>query len=451
MTERAGRGLDAGKEIRGRMLGQPAAVLAIGVEFFQREIALHGKRRIQRRGGVPLGENETVAQGILGLVRIDAEHVPIGGGQHVGAGQRGRQMRGLRLVRHLDDLAAQLRGLGLQGGGIGGACCAPDCNVHRALQSRFPWKRRGRQSGSSGFVIVLGRQPGHVALEPPGPGDDVVDALFQRECVAPTELGAQFEAVERIGGVLARPLGPDLDAVLERLAEAGEDHLDQGADRNQLIAGDVIGLAERALARDLDRRVRHVGHVDEDAHRLAAAIKAKLLSGHRRDDGAWHDAIELLAGAIDVRGAGEHHREFVVREIGAQAHVAGGARYRVGRGRIERRVLPDPALGRAVDLRRRDVDVTLEPVIVAQPVVQPHGRDDVGHEPVVGMEPALADHALGGEIDHMGRALASSSGLQRLEVVVEIDLLEADAGPGASATVGQEGVMRLVRAAVAIT
>ena len=81
VAERAGGGLDAGQQVRRRMLGEPAAVLAIGVELFDREIALHRQRGVQRRGGVALGQDEAVAQRILRLCRIDVEHMPIGRGQ----------------------------------------------------------------------------------------------------------------------------------------------------------------------------------------------------------------------------------------------------------------------------------------------------------------------------------------------------------------------------------
>ena len=82
-----------------------------------------------------------------------------------------------------------------------------------------------------------------------------------------------------------------------------------------------------------------------------------------------------------------------------------------------------------------------------QQFVQPDGRYDVGHHPVVGIKPALTDHALGSEIHHMGRALSRKQGLERLEIVVEIDPLESDAARALLPLVGQEGVMRLVRAA----
>jgi hypothetical protein len=82
-----------------------AAVLAEGVQFLDREIALHRQHGIQRRGRVALGQDEAIPQRIIRPFRIDVQHMPIGRGQNIGAGQRRGQMRRLRGVRHLDDLA----------------------------------------------------------------------------------------------------------------------------------------------------------------------------------------------------------------------------------------------------------------------------------------------------------------------------------------------------------
>src|ERR1700760_3102713 len=134
------------------------------------------------------------------------------------------------------------------------------------LSSRATY--RAAQSRRSGFMVVFRRQLRHVTFETSCPGDDVVDSLFQREGVAPAQFSAQLKAVERVGSVLARTFGADLDAVLELLAEPGQDHLDQGADRGQFVAGDMIGVAERAVASNLYGGIRDIGHVDEHADRL---------------------------------------------------------------------------------------------------------------------------------------------------------------------------------------
>src|SRR5579871_136307 len=65
------------------------------------------------------------------------------------------------------------------------------------------------------LVVVLRRQFWNGVAKAFGPGDDIVDALSQRDGVAPAELGAELETVQRIGGVLAGPFGADLDAVVE--------------------------------------------------------------------------------------------------------------------------------------------------------------------------------------------------------------------------------------------
>src|SRR5262249_28106365 len=88
------------------------------------------------------------------------------------------------------------------------------------------------------LVLVFRREVRNGVVEALGPCDNVVNALLERDRVAPAELAAQLETVERISGVLARPFGADLDAVVERPAEARQDHFHQRADRDQLITGD---------------------------------------------------------------------------------------------------------------------------------------------------------------------------------------------------------------------
>src|ERR1700743_2184227 len=105
-------------------------------------------------------------------------------------------------------------------------------------QSRAP----ERSAWPSGLVLIFRWQFCQIVTEPFGPANDVVDACFQRHGVAPTEFGAQLQAVELMGVSLAGSFRADLAAIIEGLAEPFEDHLDQRADRDQFVAGDVIGI-----------------------------------------------------------------------------------------------------------------------------------------------------------------------------------------------------------------
>src|SRR5690349_2399013 len=67
------------------------------------------------------------------LARVNVQHMPVGGGDDIGARQRGGEMSGLRRMRHLDHLAAQLRRLTRQSAGVNPATGATDGNIHRPL------------------------------------------------------------------------------------------------------------------------------------------------------------------------------------------------------------------------------------------------------------------------------------------------------------------------------
>src|SRR5579859_1483182 len=51
---------------------------------------------------------------------------------------------------------------------------------------------------SSRFVFVFGRQLRNVGTEALGPGNHIIDALLERERIAPAKCGAQFEAVQPV-------------------------------------------------------------------------------------------------------------------------------------------------------------------------------------------------------------------------------------------------------------
>src|SRR5262245_34802556 len=100
---------------------------------------------------------------------------------------------------------------------------------------------------------------------------------------------------------------------------------------------------------------------------MAAAVELKLASGEREEDGARHDAVERLASAIDIGGAGEACWKAIGFHIGHDAEVAGGARYGIGGRGIEAVILLHPAFGAAINLGRRDMHIGIEEIDLAQP------------------------------------------------------------------------------------
>lgn len=85
-------------------------------------------------------------------------------------------------------------------------------------------------------------------------------------------------------------------------------------------------------------------------------------------------------------------------------------------------VFLDPAaIGAAVDLRCRDVYVLLQKGALAQGIVQGDLRHHVGAVPVGGIQPAFGHHALGGEVDDVGRTLGVNQGEQLVELTIEVD------------------------------
>ena len=235
--------------------------------------------------------------------------------------------------------------------------------------------------------------------------------------------------------------------ILEPGAEAIADHLDQRPDADDAVGRDVVSLAGLAVAGDEIGRLGDVVNIDERALRSAAAVELKLAAQADEQDRARDDAVELLARAEYIGGAGEHDREAVIGEISAQAHVGGRPRHRIGRARIERHVLAYEAVGAAVDLGRCHVHVLLQEVERPQPLMQPHGRDHVGHEPVVGILPALGDHALRREVHDIRRTLLLDQRRDGVEIAIEVEGEEAKVVRSAGPTVRQERRMRLRRPA----
>jgi hypothetical protein len=75
------------------------------------------------------------------------------------------------------------------------------------------------------------------------------------------------------------------------------------------------------------------------------------------------------------------------------------------------------------------VNVPADEVEFPEALVEADVGDDVGLVPVVRVQPALGDHALGGEIDDVVRAeFLRLHGGDAVGVVIEVELLEAEPG-----------------------
>src|SRR4051794_4076750 len=99
MTERAGRRFDAGQRIgRRRMLAEQAAVLSVVGQTRLRIKSALCERLEQRRRTVAFAQNEAVALGMPGMLRVDAQHAEVGRNQYIDAREARAQVRGLRLM-----------------------------------------------------------------------------------------------------------------------------------------------------------------------------------------------------------------------------------------------------------------------------------------------------------------------------------------------------------------
>ena len=79
--------------------------------------------------------------------------------------------------------------------------------------------------------------------------------------------------------------------------------------------------------------------------------------------------------------------------------------------------------------------------------MQAHGGDNIGAHPVIGVIPALAHHRLRGEVHDMGKLLVLHQFFECIEIVVDVDSLEADLSGTLLPFVGQHGFVGFVRSA----
>ena len=114
LSERAGRGFDAARDVALRMPGRLARPLSEPLELIEREIvARQMKQRVEQRRAVARGEDETVAIPPARVLRIVAKEASP---QHVSHRRRAHRqpgMPGVRLLDHVDGEKADRVDAGL--------------------------------------------------------------------------------------------------------------------------------------------------------------------------------------------------------------------------------------------------------------------------------------------------------------------------------------------------
>ena len=108
LTERARGHIDAGNVLHLDVAGHVAVDAAEHVQLLDREEAAQRQHRVQCRGAVALGHDETVTVGVLWVLGIDLHHVKIKIGQHVQTAHRSARMSGCRFIYHLHAQKARL-------------------------------------------------------------------------------------------------------------------------------------------------------------------------------------------------------------------------------------------------------------------------------------------------------------------------------------------------------
>lgn len=117
------------------------------------------------------------------------------------------------------------------------------------------------------------------------------------------------------------------------------------------------------------------------------------------EDNAGNDAKGLLAGAVDIGGAGPDDWKVVLGEEGFEMDVAGGSRCCVGRRGVEWGGFVDYSVSGAVDFGSGYVNVFFERGNLAQGFVEGDVADEIGIVVVEWVLPAFGDHPERGEVD----------------------------------------------------
>src|SRR5207237_1002022 len=79
----------------------------------------------------------------------------------------------------------------------------------------------------------------------------------------------------------------------------------------------------------------------------------------------------------------------------------------------------------SINFRRGNVDILLQEIEPAETIVKLHVSDDVRLIPMLGMKPALRDHALRGEVNDVVRFEIADAFRGLVHVAIQVELLKA--------------------------
>ena len=133
-AERAGGHLDAGRLLHDGVALELAAELAERHQVFDREVAGLGQRPVDHRRGVALADDEAVAVGPEGVLRVVAHDAEVERGGDLDGGEGAAGVAGVGGGDHLHDVPADALRDGLQfvdgnGLGAGQALLLPACII----------------------------------------------------------------------------------------------------------------------------------------------------------------------------------------------------------------------------------------------------------------------------------------------------------------------------------
>ena len=109
LAQRAGGHIDAGVIVHLDVAGHVAVDAAEHLQVLDREEAAQREDRIERRGTMALGHDETVTVGVVRVLGVDAHLAEIEISQHVHAAERAARMAGRCVMHHFHGQQSGLR------------------------------------------------------------------------------------------------------------------------------------------------------------------------------------------------------------------------------------------------------------------------------------------------------------------------------------------------------
>src|SRR5258708_13679572 len=284
---------------------------------------------------------------------------------------------------------------------------------------------------------------------PVDPLDRLRYSFFEGNAVSPIEFTTKFRAIKLVGGIFPQPFTDHLHVVFKVAAQARTNHLNQSANGDYAGSRDMVRITGPAAPRHSQCCVGYIPDVNKRPLGKSPSMQLQFAAQSNEKYGPGDDPIELLTGSIHVGSSGEHDREIVGLMKCPKAHVRRRARHRVRRARIEWRVFFDETTGASAHFRRGAMDIFLQECAFAQTIVEPYCRDYIRHEPMVRVSPALRDHALSREIDHIARLFGLNKTHDVFEIIVDIELAKLKTARSFFPPVGEESLMRFRRSAYA--